>query len=79
MEFKVFSLALGVTLVAESIQVATNLSRLVDVSRQAALDGARVAQHLKFHHLHLTRKKSFFVRHVFLPSALTEHKAFFYY
>ena len=43
MEFKVFSLALGVTLVAESIQVATNLSRLVDVSRQAALDGARGA------------------------------------
>ena len=40
---------------------------------------ARAAQHLKFHHLHLTRKKSFFVRHVFLPSALTEHKAFFYY
>ena len=43
MEFKVFSLALGVTLVAESIQVATNLSRLVDVSHQAALDGARGA------------------------------------
>ena len=36
-----FSLALGVTLVAESIQVATNLSRLVVVSRQAALGGAR--------------------------------------
>ena len=43
MEFKVFSLALGVTLVAESIQVATNLSRLVDVSHQAALGGARDA------------------------------------
>ena len=78
MEFKVFSLALGVTLVAESIQVATNLSPLLVVSRQAALGGARGAAS-KIPPPPFDEKKSFFVRHVFLPSALTEHKAFFYY
>ena len=40
---------------------------------------ARAAQHLKFHHLHLTRKKSFLFVMFFFPSALTEHKAFFNY
>ena len=73
-----FSLALSVTLVAESIQVATNLSRLVVVSHQAALGGARGAAS-KIPPPPFDEKKSFFVRHVFLPSALTEHKAFFNY
>ena len=59
-------MALGVTLVAESIQVATNLSRLVVVSRQAALGGARHPAS-KIPPPPFDEKKIFFVRHVFLP------------